>query len=157
MQMSRKLGFAVRSSGFILILVLAASSSGCLGEKRPTPVPVAGFELLIQRGSQPQERLLISADGSGCETLPASLSTVCLLTTNLLPNVIGGEAHGGLNNADTPSLTALIWRARIDDDVSVCEAGGLIGERRTRCEQAAHDPHYAVEQGDVTVVVPLAQ
>ena len=123
-------------------------------EHAPTQVPISGFELLVQRGSQPQERLVISKDGSGCQTLGEPLSTVCLMATNVQPDVIGGAAFGKLNDADTPSLTALIWRARIDGDVSVCQRGGLTGERRSRCERAARDPNYAAVQGDITVQVP---
>ena len=119
--------------------------------------PLAGFEVLVQRGSQSPAPLLISRDGSGCETLGEPLSNACFLVPNLEPSNIGGAAQGRLNDVDTPSLTALIWRARLDGDVSVCQRGGLTGERRTRCEQAAQDPNYFAKQGDMTVSVPLGR
>lgn len=141
---------------FLLFLVLAASCTGCLwGAVRE--ISLGGFELLVQRGSQSPEPLLISRDGSGCETLGQPLADVCFLVPPLDPNVIGGAAQGRLNDIDTPSLTALIWRARIDGDITVCQRGGLIGQRRTRCEQAAQDPEYSVTQGVTTIRVPLAQ
>lgn len=145
-RISPKMGSASPKGRFLLFLLLAAAFTGCYMGQAPRQVPVSGFELLVQRGSQSPEPLLIAEDGSGCETFSEPLSTVCLLATNEQPDVIGGEAHGGLNEADTPPLTALIWRARIDDDASVCRRGGLLGERLARCEHAAQDPDYAVEQ-----------
>ncbi len=140
----------------LLCVVLAGACTGCLwGAVRE--IPLAGFELVVQHDSQSPEALLISRYGSGCETLGQPLADVCFLVPPLDPNVIGGAAQGRLNDIDTPSLTALIWRARIDGDITVCQRGGLTGERRTRCEQAAQDPNYAVTEGDTTVKVPFAQ
>lgn len=140
----------------LLWLVLAAACTGCLWGA-VEEVPLAGFELVVQHDSQSPEPLQITRDGSGCETLGQPLADVCVLVPNLDPSVIGGAALGRLNDIDTPSLTALIWRARIDGDVSVCQRGGLTGERRTRCELATQDPNYAATEGDTTVTVPFAQ
>ena len=141
----------------LLTLSLATISVGCVTEVKPTPNPVAGFELLVQRDGQPAETLVISADGAGCDSLGDLLSTVCRQAPNLLPSVIGGEAFGSLNEKDTPAFTALIWRARIDGDITVCERGGLLSPRLERCQEAAQDPNYVVRGEGLTVSVPLGQ
>ncbi len=151
-----KMAFRFRRGRLVLWLALAAVCTGCLwGAVRE--VPLAGFELVVQRDSQSPEPLLISRDGSGCESLGQSFAAVCFQVPNLDPSVIGGGALGRLNDIDTPSLTALIWRARIDGDVTVCERGGLLGERLTRCHLAAVDPNYTEVHGDTTVQVPIGQ
>ena len=157
MPTSPRLASPSASRAFVLALVLVACCTSCIVEHAVTETPRAGFELVVQRGTQSPAPLVIARDGSTCHTLGEAISNVCVLVTYLDPNVIGGAALGRLNDVDTPSLTALIWRARVDGDVTVCGRGGLTGERRMRCEQAAQDPDYAMTAGDTTVMVPLAQ
>jgi hypothetical protein len=74
---------------------------------------------------------------------------------NTDPAVIGGAALGRLNSEHTPSLDALIWRARASGTAAVCAAGGLEGEWLNACQQASRDPDYAMSDQDLRVeVVP---
>lgn len=99
----------------------------------------------------------IGAQGEGCEVfLPdADANRTCLIATNVIPSIIGGEAYGDLNVRHTPALDALIWRARADGDASVCERGGLDAGFLDLCERAAQAGEYEYEAGDVRVRVPI--
>jgi hypothetical protein len=64
------------------------------------------------------------------------LYRACVLTTNQDPAVIAGEAFGHLNSERTPSHEALIWRAILDRDMTVCSRGGLLDAGLASCEAA---------------------
>jgi hypothetical protein len=150
------------ASGFrrprlLLILSLATLCIGCAVSVKTSPHPTAGYAVLVQRKAQPPERLDISPAGEGCQIFDDRLESVCLIATNIRPGDIGGAALGSLNETDTPAFTALIWRARIDGDATVCDRGGLLSPRLERCRQAAQDPNYVAQGDGLTVSVPLGQ
>jgi hypothetical protein len=99
----------------------------------------------------------IDAEGNACDRFESveDVERICFITTNAIPTVIGGEAYGSLNERRTPALDALIWRARVEADVSICNRGGLVGRLLDECETAAVDPEYAYRNGPYEVRVPI--
>lgn len=132
---------------FALALGLAACRGG------PTPNPVAGFDVTIHE-SGATHTISIGADGTGCASL-GSLEQVCRLAVNQSAPVIGGAAFGRLNDQDTPSFEALVWRARLDADPTVCERGGLLEPRLSTCYARAVDPQYRSRAEGFEVEVPI--
>jgi hypothetical protein len=108
-------------------------------------------------GSDQFQQVTIDKEGDGCDVLEGydDPYRTCLIAINLIPSIIGGEAYGRLNEKRTPALDALVWRARADDDVTVCERGGLEGAMLEVCRAEAVDPGYMYQHGDVRVRVPL--
>lgn len=107
-------------------------------QTRPTISPTKGYELTWTSGAAPSNRLRVADDGSGCEPLKKSdfLYRACVLATNLDPAVIAGEAFGRINVEPTPAREALIWRAVLSNDRSVCQRGGLAEPSLGECETA---------------------
>lgn len=124
---------------------------------RPQPNPQRPITLTYSDGGQ-FVMLVIGLDGDGCEKLMRSdrLYGACLLAFNANPAVIGGAAQGLLNAERTPSLDALIWRARADGDVSVCERGGLLDDFLAECQAQAVAVDYEIEDSGLRLRVPIS-
>lgn len=124
----------------------------------PPANPAAGYELEIGSEGGMAVRVAIGADGAGCDRLVASerLYTACLVAVNLDARLIGASALGRLNSERTPALDALVWRARLDGDASVCAEGGLSGDFLIECEQLATADRYEVRDSGFVVRVPRA-
>jgi hypothetical protein len=76
-------------------------------------------------------------------------------TSGLRARVARREKYDKLNEQRTPALDALIWKARADGDVSVCERGGLASAFLEECERAASATDYEYEGETVRVRVPI--
>lgn len=126
------------------------------GPAHPEPNPTGGYTIEVAIGDEAYRQVSIDKEGGGCDVLEEYTDTyrTCLIATNLIPSLIGGEAYGRLNEKRTPALDALVWRARADDDVTVCERGGLEGAMLELCRTEAQDPGYVYEHRDVRVQVP---
>jgi hypothetical protein len=149
---------ALRSRGMLFCAVLwLGSISACAVQSVATQNPASGFDISVQVAGGSDQVLAIKADGSGCERLVPAIERVCLLAINRDPAVIGGAAFGALNSVDTPSLDALVWRARIEGDVGVCDRGGLLRDRLARCKVSAQDENYAMASDDMTIRVTRRQ
>lgn len=124
----------------------------------PPVTPTAGYELEIVAEGGVASRVAIGADGNGCDRLVDSerLYTACLVAVNLDPRIIGASALGRLNSERTPALDALVWRARLDGDASVCAEGGLTGDFLAECERLSADDGYEVRDRGLVVRVPPA-
>ena len=142
-----------------MAVIAAAVISGCFGMNRghPEPNPVRGYRLEISEGDARFRPLSVGAQGEGCEVLlpDADANRTCLIATNVIATLIGGEADGDLNEQRTPALDALIWKARSDGDVSVCQRGGLANGFLEECERAASSTDYEYEGDEVRVRVPI--
>jgi hypothetical protein len=123
----------------------------------PEPNPVRGYRLELAESDGRFRNVQIGAQGEGCEVfLPdADANRICLIATNDIPSIIGGEAYGDLNVRHTLALDALIWRARSIGDVSICERGGLRAGLLATCEQAAQAADYEYQGTSTRVRVPL--
>jgi hypothetical protein len=122
---------------------------------RPTGVERSSFVLSYSIGGSPFTPLRVDSEGDACVVLRRSerLATACVLTTNVDPRVIAGEAFGRLNNEETPSLDAIIWRARLAGDPGMCDEGGLLGEFLTRCHDGVQAAEYQVSDSGVVVSI----
>lgn len=122
----------------------------------PPANPTAAYELEIGTEQDALSGATIGADGSGCDRLVKSerLYTACLVTVNLDPRVIGASALGRLNIEPTPAFDALVWRARLDGDSSVCAQGGLSGDFLIECQRLAVVDTYQVHDSGLVVRVP---
>ncbi len=125
----------------------------------PPENPTAAYELEISSEGGIAARVAIGADGAGCDRLMASerLYTACLVAVNLDARLIGASALGRLNSERMPALDALVWRARLDGDASVCAKGGLSGDFLVECEQLAMADEYEVRDSGLVVHVPRAR
>jgi hypothetical protein len=123
----------------------------------PPVTPTASYEIDFRRDGGAMRPLRVGRSGEGCEQISQShrLYETCLVAVNLDPAVIGGSALGKLNDEDTPAFDALVWRARLGADASVCDRGGLLGEYLARCRHHAETRDYAVSDRGITVSVPL--
>jgi hypothetical protein len=143
-------------------IYLAVSSFFTANSSPPSRVPpanpTAAYELEIGSEGGVLTRVAIGADGSGCDRLVASerLYTACLVAVNLDARLIGASALGRLNSERTPALDALVWRARLNGDASVCAEGGLSGDFLVECEQLATANEYEVRDSGLVVRVPRA-
>lgn len=109
---------------------------------RPTLHAYKAFEAHVKGPGQAMRDFAIATD-TDCTALPTTLFLeACSLAINADPAIIGGAAFGQLNFKDTPSFTALIWRARLDRDPSVCDRGGLENPRLSVCHRAADASSY---------------
>lgn len=124
----------------------------------PPANPTAAYELDFGPDGGVAVRVAIASDGAGCDRLRASerLYTACLVAVNLDARLIGASALGRLNSERTPALDALVWRARLDGDASVCAKGGLSGDFLAECEQLATAEQYEVRDGGLVVRIPRA-
>jgi len=122
----------------------------------PPDNPTAGYELEIGSTDGTWRSVVIEADGEGCDRLVQGerLYTACLVAVNLDPRLIGASALGRLNSEPTPALDALVWRARLDGDPSVCAEGGLSGGFLADCERLAAAEGYEVRDSGLVVRVP---
>ena len=140
-----------------LIVVLAGRAWSEINHccPRPTGVARSAFALEYSISGSPLTRLQVDSEGEACAVLRKSerLATACVLTTNVDPRVIAGEAFGRLNDEETPSLDAIIWRARLAGDVTECDDAGLLGEFLTRCHQAVQALEYQVTDAEVVVSI----
>ncbi len=137
-----------------LALVGVRDLLGSSPQHRPSISPTSSYELDWQRrGATQFHRVQIAPDGSGCEPLHSSetLYRACVLAVNLDPAVIAGEAFGQINIAPTPSLEALIWRAMLSDDPTVCNRGGLEGSVLEVCTDAFRAGQRVASDQGVTV------
>jgi hypothetical protein len=124
-------------------------------QARPTISPARGYELSWIVSAAPPAKLNIAIDGGGCETLASSdfLYRACVLATNLDPLVIAGEAFGRLNFEPTPAREALIWRAVLNSDQSVCAAGGLAEPYLGECRRAVEAGVRRATDASLTVEI----
>lgn len=138
---------------------LAAAISGCFGMNRGHPEPnrVRGYLLEIAPSTAPFRQVSIGAQGEGCDVLLPDTDAyrTCLIATQVIPTLIPGEDYDQLNELRTPALDALIWKARSDGDVSVCQRGGLANVFLEECEQAAGAVDYEYEGDMVRIRVPI--
>jgi hypothetical protein len=122
---------------------------------RPTGVARSSFVLSYSLSGSPPKRLTVDSEGDACTVLGKSerLYTACVLTTNVDPRAIAGGAFGRLNDEETPSLEAIIWRARLAGDPGECDDAGLLGDFLTRCHDDVQAPYYDVTDSGVTVFI----
>jgi len=141
--------------GTTLYLRQAASAPSGLGAPRPTGAVLQPYALAAQRGSAVAATISVDVDGRACEDLIGSdfLKTACVLALNIDPTFIAGEAFGRLNTEDTPSAEAMVWRAVLSDDPDVCDRGGLVGDRLSRCRIAAGKPSYSITRDGWTITI----
>lgn len=165
----------------VSLLVWSASFlAGCdafmTGQTRPTEAVVEGYVLAYARGAEPLMALVIDKDATKCQALRAieiadrtahsasttwpqptdpepTLYVACVLATNIDARFIAGEAFGKLNEEDTPAFEAIMWRARLNADRTVCESAGLLGARLDLCHAAVDAKVYRVTDGPLTVVI----
>lgn len=136
--------FLAAFAATVILGVGAVAITGLLGlnsqtpQVRPTVSPARGYVLQWRAAGTPDRSVTVAADGSGCEVLEKSdfLYRACVLTTNLDPAVIAGEAFGRINVESTPAREALIWRAVLNGDETFCLRGGLAGPPLSECENA---------------------
>lgn len=80
----------------------------------------------------------------------------CLIAAHVNPNVLaGGEDGSDLNIRHTPAFDALVWKARADNDVTVCKRGGLERDFLVRCENEARVNGYECNADGIRVRVPI--
>lgn len=142
----------------ILVAAVTSLLSGGPGSRpRPEPNPVGAYAMEVATPGAGFMSLTITPDGDECEVLRPSGDPYrsCLVATNLIPSVIGGDAHGELNAGLTPAYHALVWRARADADPTVCERGGLQGALLDRCHAESTDSAYEFSQADHRIRIPL--
>ncbi len=139
----------------VVIGVTGPCSSG--GQQHPEVSPTGAYQIELSLNGGDFRPVTIGPDGQGCPQFSSveDAERTCFIAKELIPNKIGGEAYGELNDRLTPAFDALVWRARADADVSVCERGGLEGAFLADCTQAAQDPSYVYERGAFRVRVPI--
>lgn len=125
------------------------------GRPRPTPAVLAPYSINVGNDGSAPERAEIGEDGAACTALEESgyLATACVLALNVDPNFIAAEAVGKLNVVDTPSYEAMIWRAFLEQDPSVCDQGGLLDARLETCRESAVGEALERSAGPLTVEV----
>ncbi|MBI3747461.1 MAG: hypothetical protein HY262_01225 [Chloroflexi bacterium] len=129
------------------------------GAARPTPAQLAPFEIQYSIGPDGSlSNLKVGADGAACNTLGKSpvLENACVLALNIDPAFIAGEAFGRLNSEDTSAYEAILWRARLESEPSICDRGGLLEARLEHCRSVAANGPYSRTADGVTVVVSAA-
>lgn len=159
-QFARTYAFALVGLVVVGFLALYATSiMGALapdyGAPRPSPAQKSPYALTYRVGNEPDATMLVGEEGHECDALAASevLGTACVLALQIDPAFIAAEAFGRLNNEETPSGEAMIWRAVLDADPSVCERGGLLENRLAACRAAALKGTYRRSDHGVVVSV----
>ncbi|MEX2546763.1 MAG: hypothetical protein WD830_03115 [Chloroflexota bacterium] len=139
----------------VVVGVTGPCSSG--GQQRPEVSPTGAYEIELSLNGGDFRPVTIGREGEGCERFAGyeDAERTCFIAKELIPSKIGGEAYGELNDRHTPAFDALVWRARADADVSVCDRGGLEGAFLADCTRAAQDPSYIYERGAFRVRVPI--
>lgn len=141
-------------------VVVIAVISGCFGMNRGHPEPnrVRGYRIELSLAGGRFEVVTIGANGEGCEVMQSNYDAyrTCLIATQVNPGVLaGGEDGDDLNIRHTPAFDALVWKARADNDVTVCERGGLERDFLIRCENEARAGGYEYAAEDIKVRVPI--
>jgi len=143
-------------AGAFAALVLLPKDGAGPSRGHPEPNPVGGYVIELSMGGAPFDRFPIGAEGSNCERLrDPEANRTCLIATNLIPSVIGGEAYGELNTRRTPAFDALVWRGRANADATVCARGGLENEYLADCERLVADESYTYTRDQARVHVPI--
>lgn len=144
------------AAGHVLTALAPALLRGSK-DLRPSSNAVAPFTIEVESPDGDVTRLTVKDSEDACQPLRMSrrLFAICSIADLAEPAIIASQAFGELNNKWTPAFEALVWRARVDSDVSVCERGGLEDAFRTRCEAAAQDPAYTFADGGLEVRVPI--
>lgn len=119
--------------------------------------PVGGYQLEVSVAGSAFSNVAVESDGTGCGVLSQvnDAYRTCLVATNLIPTLIGGEAYGELNDRHTPAYDALVWRARANGDPSVCQQGGLEANFLANCRREATDLSYEYRAAGLKVRVPI--
>ena len=123
--------------------------------QRPSPAGLESYSLSYV-GPSASGTLTVDLEGAACRKLKPSdyLLSACTLALNKDPAFIAGDAAGDLNNTDTPSYEAILWRAKLDADPTVCDRGGLLEERLANCHAvAASTTPHEVSRDGVTVSI----
>jgi hypothetical protein len=125
------------------------------GAARPTPATLRGYALRYQIAGRAATELVVDDEGKSCDVLAASreLRDVCVLALNVDPAWIAAPAYGKLNTVDTPSYTAITWRAVLGGDPALCDRGGLLDARLAACRDAAAAGTTTSTEGSVTVEI----
>jgi hypothetical protein len=144
------LGFAAGTIITILLLRPPQSLPGLAA--RTLGADRAAFTMVLAGSLVP---VPVSADGTGCDALQPSdrLHAACRLATITSPPQIGAAAFGRLNLGDEPAYDALVWRAVLSSDASVCSDGGLIGDHLAGCEAAVARGSVTSVDGAVSVLI----
>lgn len=150
-------GLIIVGFGVLYATSLFSAVNPGYGEPRPTEAQLRGYtvEYRLADGA-PDATLQVDTDGAACAKLSPSetLAKACVLALNVDPAFIAGEAFGRLNNEDTVAYEAIIWRARLDGDAAICEAGGLLDARLAACRDAVAAEKYTRTDHGVTATVP---
>jgi hypothetical protein len=140
----------------LLAVAIVGAATFMAPSNRPRISAVLEPYRLSYVGPSSSGDVMVDVEAAACDRLKPSqyLLVACTLALNVDPRFIAGEAFGGINNDDTPSYEAVIWRARLESDPTICEQGGLLGERLTTCREVASspDPHVVTRDG-VTVTI----
>ncbi len=143
-----------------MAVIAAAVISGCFGMNRGHPEPnrVRGYGIELSLAGGPFEVVMIGANGEGCDVMQSNYDAyrTCLIAAQVNPSVLaGGEDGSDLNIRHTPAFDALVWKARADNDVTVCERGGLERDFLVRCENEARANGYLYNADGIRVRVPI--
>jgi hypothetical protein len=76
-----------------------------------------------------------------------------VLALNVDPGFIAAEAFGRLNVEDTPSYEAIIWRAYLDADPTICDRSGLLADRLQQCRTLAAKEELVRTAGELTLTL----
>jgi hypothetical protein len=139
----------------ILVRQIATNPTPGFGAPRPTPAQLRTYVLRYAIGAATPVSLQVDVDGAACRALAtnADLATACVLALNLDPAFIASAALGRLNVEDTPAFYAIIWRATLDKDPAICERGGLLDGRLSRCRIAATTGSFQQVQDGLTITI----
>lgn len=144
-------GFLASWAGFAALQQAVAGQS-TKPDRRQELEP---YTILLTDNAGRASTLAIRA-AADCEPLGADawLAETCKLALHKNPAVIAGSAFGRLNLTETPALEALIWRARIDRDASICRRGGLAGDWLSQCLKDSSNPLLSLKYRDYVITVP---
>jgi hypothetical protein len=149
--------FVVTAIVTILVTSPRPLFPGPQGPFRPEANPVGGYLLELSLRGNSYKSVSIGSQGDGCELLlpDSDANRTCLIATNLIPSLIGGEAYGQLNLVHTPAFDALVWRARANGDSGVCQRGGLEDDFLADCLRQALDIAYEYAGKGMVVRIPI--
>lgn len=141
--------------GFMAVSRLPELLGADPGRPRPTPAGLAPYDLDLSTSGGPKTRLTIDSEGLACASLSESpyLATACVLALNVDPAFIAAEAFGRLNVEDTPSYEAIIWRAYLDADPTICDRSGLLADRLLQCRTLAANEELVRTADELTLTL----
>lgn len=141
--------------GFIVMSRLPLLLGADPGRPRPTPAGLAPYDMDLSTSGGPTTRLTIDSEGLACTSLSESpfLATACVLALNVDPAFIAAEAFGRLNVEDTPSYEAIVWRAYLDADPTICDRSGLLADRLQTCRTLAAKDELMRTAGELTLTL----